>query len=113
MDILDELEAFEDRNGEDKISLTPEEQLEFLQSLRNHKGMWILAKIMQAQVDSLMLGIINAPADGISGVLAQEYHKGQLEGRQAWSVLLDTEIATLQYGINAAKTDMNEEQGNE
>ena len=63
-----------------------------LEQLLENKG-WIRAvAITQEQADRLQSEILFTPCGGLDSAMAQEYKKGQLEGRLCLSALVQTEI---------------------
>ena len=63
-----------------------------LEQLLDNKG-WVRAvSLVQEQADRLQDEILFTPCAGIDSAMAQEYKKGQLEGRLCLSALIQTEI---------------------
>ena len=63
-----------------------------LEQLLENKG-WVRAvALTQEQADRLQNEILFTPCVGLDSAMAQEYKKGQLEGRLCLSALIQTEI---------------------
>lgn len=75
--------------------ITLENQLEkqrALTQLLENRGWLTLQKILQQQVDALQNEILFTPCSNLDSTIAQEYKKGQLEGRLALAELVMTEL---------------------
>lgn len=86
--------------------MTLENQLEkkrALTQLLENRGWIALQGIIQEQVDSLQNEILFTPCLNLDSTLAQEYKKGQLEGRLALAQLVMTELDVCESQIRHLK----------
>lgn len=80
-----------------------------LEDLRTDPGYLALNKVVQEVVDNLQHEILFSPCSSIDSAMAQEYKKGQLEGRLSWGKALDTAIENLDFDINNLKGKIEDE----
>ena len=84
-----------------------------LEQLLDNKG-WIRAvSLVQEQADGLQDEILFTPCAGIDSAMAQEYKKGQLEGRLCLSALIQTEIDVCESTIFNLRRQQNERSNDE
>lgn len=70
-----------------------------LEQLLENKGWQKAVQLVQQQADQLQQEILFSPCLGLDSAMAQEYKKGQLEGRICLSNLIETELAVCESTI--------------
>lgn len=86
--------------------MTLENQLEkrrALTQLLENRGWIALQGILQEQVDNLQNEILFTPCLNLDSTIAQEYKKGQLEGRLSLAQLVVTELDVCESQIRHLK----------
>lgn len=86
--------------------ITLENQLEkkrALTQLLENRGWVTLQQIVQQQVDVLQNDILFTPCANLDSAIAQEYKKGQLEGRLSLAHLVMTELDVCESQIRYLK----------
>lgn len=85
-----------------------------LEQLLDNKGWNRAVSLVQEQADRLQDEILFTPCAGIDSAMAQEYKKGQLEGRLCLSALIQTEIDVCESTIfNLRRQQDEHSSGNE
>lgn len=62
-----------------------------------------LIRVLQEQADELQRSIIYTPLAHQDDIYAQEFRKGQLEGRLSITVTVETILSELEFDINRVK----------
>jgi|SRR5687768_31575 len=81
------------------------EQKKALEELAENRAFLHLNSLVQGQVDTLQQEILFSPCSNVDSLVAQEYKKGQLEGRLSWAKLLETAIQNLTFDIQNKQED--------
>lgn len=100
-----------ERNLADELQKALESK-RVLEQLLDNKGWNRAVCLVQEQADRLQEEILFTPCAGIDSAMAQEYKKGQLEGRLCLSALIQTEIDVCESTIFNLRRQQNE-YGNE
>lgn len=77
--------------------------------LAENKGFLLLHALMQEQVDQMQNEILYTPCTSVDSALAQEYKKGQLEGRLSWEGVRIGYIESLSITINHLRSQLDDD----
>lgn len=79
-----------------------------LNELLENKGWRRVVAIVQQQADAIQQEILFTPCLSLDSAIAQEYKKGQLEGRLCLSNLLETEVEMCEVTISNLRRQIND-----